>query len=106
MKNDILGSAAATAFGGHTWTPTSYRIIDFRGDEELLTEWGEICRRQFVWHPRWGDTYEVVSAKHPTADAANAEAREMALKSGYNAPKWWQFWRYSEAALPAPTPPE
>lgn len=75
-------------------------ITDFRDDKELLAQWGVIHRREFRWSPSWGNTYVVYSAKHPTAAAADTEARRLALDNGYRPPKWWHFWRVGETPLP------
>jgi hypothetical protein len=75
-------------------------IHDFRDDYSLLREWGAVCRREFIWEPYWGILYRVVSAKHATPEAANEQARSMALEAGYREPRWYEFWRWSEDKLP------
>jgi len=86
---------------GFSQPVSSYRITDFRDDNELLAAWGTIYRSGFRWQSSWGDWHEVSTAKHPTMEAADAQARDMALSSGYYAPKWYEFWRIGEAPLPA-----
>lgn len=81
-----------------------YVVNDFRDDYALIREWGQVCRREFIWHPEWGRASHVVSAKHPTMEAADAQARQMALSSGYYPPKWFEFWRWNEKPLPGLTP--
>ena len=86
--------------------PSGDWVADFRDDYELIRQWGQVCRRTFRWQPSWGDWQLVYTGKHPTPEAANAEARRMALAAGYRAPKWWEFWRFSEEPLPEPPYPE
>lgn len=78
----------------------AYWITDFRSDYDLLQVWKQVCRRRFAWQRGWGDWLVVMSAKHPTPDAANAEARKLALMSGYREPKWFEVWRWWETPLP------
>lgn len=78
----------------------AYWITDFRSDDDLLKEWGQVCRRKFAWQRGWGDWAAVMSAKHPTAQAANSEARRLALESGYREPRWYEIWRWWETPLP------
>lgn len=75
---------------------------DFRDDAELLAQWGVIYRRSFKFQKGWGDWCEAVTAKHPTAEDADAQAREMVLSMGYSPPKWYEFWRIGELPLPKP----
>jgi hypothetical protein len=99
---DIFGSIASSALGGSASAPvSSYIIHDFRDDRELIETWGgAIYRRYFRWQSGWGDWHEVITAKHPTRQAADVHAREMALSSGYLAPRWFEFWRWGETSLP------
>jgi hypothetical protein len=78
---------------------------DFREDYELLAKWGQIVRKEFHWQSRWGYEHAVVSGKHPTGEAANDEARRMALAAGYRAPRWYEWWRWHEEPLPSSLPP-
>jgi hypothetical protein len=94
-----IGNYAANAVVGAN-PGSSYVVHDFRDDHDLLSEWGQVCRCEFRWQPSWGDTSTVLSAKHPTPEAASAEARRMALQSGYRAPHRWEFWRWHERPLP------
>jgi hypothetical protein len=88
-------------FGGPPG-PSLYtmRVVDFREDQRLLEAWGQIWRREFHWQAEWGYEHAVLSGKHPTPEAANAEARRFALEAGYVAPRWFEFWRWSEDPLP------
>ncbi len=95
-----LGIGALNMLSGMGQIGYSYIVHDFRDDETLLKQWGQICRREFRWQPTWGDVHLVASAKHPTPEAANAEARRLALESSYAAPRWWHFWRWTEDPLP------
>jgi len=67
----------------------------------LIKQWGIVYSRDFKWRPDMNSEITVRSARHPTAEAADRDAREQALAFGYQPPKWWQFWRWGEYPLPS-----
>jgi len=67
----------------------------------LIKQWGIVHSREFTWRPDTNSKITVRSARHPTAEAADRDAREQALAFGYQPPKLWQFWRWGEYPLPS-----
>lgn len=52
--------------------------------------------RQIVWYPKPGETSSVFVDDYKTPREAHDAAWCAAIKLGYTAPKWWEYWRWSE----------
>jgi hypothetical protein len=65
-------------------------------DDDLLKEWGVVCRKTITWHPTPDTTRTVTSKPHKQPWEARNDAWLMAEDAGYTTPRWWQWWRWGE----------
>ncbi len=50
----------------------------------------------YHWAPVPGGYSAFGSGPHSTMEEANQALRKMLKASGYEPPKWWQYWRWGE----------
>lgn len=49
-----------------------------------------------IWRPRRSEKRIVVARYYPSREEADAVVEQEALRQGWTAPRWWQYWRWAE----------